>query len=107
MVRFTSQGSGSRSDATVRQYEVLATRHSGRGCTASAVVPVPPTSPGQRVRVTLTAKGPARVWCTGAYAGRVEETIRPWCPFREVCPQIAGPQFIASLTVGMFRFRVR
>ena len=90
-------------------YRVVASSRAARGCSSAVAVVVPPTSQGEHVRVTLRPGGASRSWCQGTYAGRLEETFRPTCGFREMCP-LARPAFatfIGYLTVGRFRFRVR
>ncbi len=90
-------------------YQVIVAGRSGRGCRSSEDVLVPATWQGQRVSVTLTPGGPPSGWCKGAYAGRVEETVRPACGFRQLCPlaRPAAPMFIAVTIVGRFSFRVQ
>jgi hypothetical protein len=108
VVRFTAQRTG-YVGSSWSGYRVVVTGASGRGCTSTDDTAVPPTSQGQHVRVTLMPGGRSRTWCKSAYAGRLEETIRPACGYLKVCPLAhdVEPAFIATRTVGRFSFRVR
>jgi hypothetical protein len=108
VVRFTAQQTG-YVGSSWSGYQVVVSAASSRGCTSSDYATVPPTHQGQHVRVTLTPSGPSHTWCKGSYSGRLEETIRPACGYRVVCPlaRDAQPVFIAPKTVGRFSFRVR
>jgi hypothetical protein len=108
VARFTAQRTG-YVGSSLSAYRVVSSGASPHGCTSSDAASVPPTREGQRVRVTLVASGPTHAWCGGNYSGRVEETIRPVCGYRELCPQASDvqPVFIATMTVGTFSFRVR
>ena len=102
LIGFTAPASSGRSGSTWRRYEVYANGTRRRDCVWSAAVSVGSARAAQRVRVRLTPTGTARVWCTGRFAGRLEETITPSCPFREVCPA-----YIATIALEEFSFRVR
>jgi hypothetical protein len=90
-------------------YRVVASGPASRGCASAAEVKVSPTSQNQHVRVILRPGGTSHAWCRGEYAGRLEETFRPTCGLREMCPlaRASDPAFVRVLTVGRFSFRIR
>jgi hypothetical protein len=85
----------------VSHYRVSASGGSGRRCESSASVFVPATRRGQHVRVVLVPPGPFNTWCSGKFAGVLQQISRPVCPAGKLCPL-----FIAIATVGRFSFRV-
>ena len=113
VVRFTAQRTGyvgsSWSGYRVVVSGPSVSGRSAHGCTSAKALTVPPTSQGQHVRVTLTPGGRSHAWCKATYAGWLQETVRPACGFRKLCPLARDlqPTFIATMTVGRFSFRVR
>jgi hypothetical protein len=106
-VSFTAQRTGFIPSG-VGNYRVLASTRASRGCVSAVAVTVPATWQGQHVRVSLRPGRPSGVWCKGSYAGRLEETLRPTCGFRVLCPseRPAIQTWIGYLIVGRFSFRV-
>lgn len=100
-VSFTAPRETGGSGLTAGRYTITVSARSARGCTSSRAVAVPATHSGEHVHVTIAPQQPSRVWCAGSYAGVLNETIRPVCTFREICPD-----FIIIRTAGRFSFRV-
>jgi hypothetical protein len=102
LISFTAPATSGRTGSTWRTYEAYASGPSRRGCTSSVSAPVPSARAGKRVYVRLSPGGSAASWCTGRFAGRLEELIRPSCPPREACPA-----YVVIETLGTFSFEVR
>ena len=102
LISFTAPASSGRTGATWRTYEAYAARPSRRGCTSSVSAPVLSARAGKRGYVRLSPGGSSASWCTGKFAGRLEELIRPWCPPGEACPAYAVIE-----RLGTFSFEVR
>jgi hypothetical protein len=100
-VRFTAPQQTGTVGSTRRQYTIAVSATSGKRCTTEESIALPATRAGQRVKIGLMPQKPSGVWCDGEYAGRLDETIRPNCGPREICPD-----YIVMLTVGHFSFRV-
>jgi hypothetical protein len=101
IVSFTAPGTSGHIGRIERKYDVSASvSRAADGCASSVSVHVPRAAAHARVSVTLDPRGE---WCLGAFAGRVVESHRPWCPKRaRGCSTIAW----SLLTVGRFTFRV-
>jgi hypothetical protein len=77
--------------------------HAGRrpkGCVADVEATAPPAEAHARVSATLGPR--AEGWCTGTFAGRIEELEAPHCPKGQVCPAFV----VLIRTLGRFTFKV-
>lgn len=108
IVSFTAQRSG-YVNGTSRSYWVTVYGPRSQNCDTSEQVTVPPTGPGERVHVTLVPRAGFQQWCEGAYAGSINELIRPDCSGQQLCPQAVGaePSWIEIVHVGRFKLRVK
>ena len=108
IVSFTAQLTGFSFPYT-SAYRLVVFGGAGR-CISARQVPVAPTTPGERVHLTLTPNGGSALWCAGHYTGRLEETFRPVCRFGMPCPLIARAKpefFVIVRTLKTFAFQVR
>jgi len=90
-------------------YRVVASGGSSRTCRSVRYISVAPTTPGQRIHVTLTPSGRSGLWCPGRYTGRLQELFQPACAPRQMCPLMTRvqPSFIVVKSLQTFHFRVR
>ena len=90
-------------------YQVIASGGSRRTCRSSQRVSVPPTTPGQRIHITLTPSDGSGLWCAGRYTGRLRELFQPVCSPGQMCPLMARlhPSSIVVRSLRTFHFRVR
>jgi hypothetical protein len=109
VVSFTAQLTGlTFPDSS--SYQLVASGGSSRTCRSTQrMSAVPPTTPGQRIHLTLTPSGPSGLWCAGRYTGRLRELFQPVCGPGTICPLMARlhPSLIVVRSLETFHFRVR
>lgn len=108
VVSFTAQLTGLTFPDT-SSYQLVASGGSSGTCRSTQRVSVPPTTPGQRIHLTLTPSGPSGLWCAGRYTGRLRELFHPVCGPGTICPLMARlhPSLIVVRSLETFHFRVR